>query len=73
MNFEEAKKTIPSNVLEYASLTGFNKISDKIVYEGCSYYPVADCYNGIPLPTGLPTYIKVDKGELSIYSGFLPI
>ncbi len=73
MTLEEAKKTIPSNVLEFAIKTGMNRISEKKEFEGCSYYPVGVRYEGSPCPTGLPTYIKVDKGELTIYSGFLSI
>lgn len=73
MDLNEAKKTVPSNVIEFAKETGWNQIGDEIKEGNCSYYPVGVYYEGSPCETGLPSYIKVENGELSIFSGFLSV
>ena len=61
---------IPNYITEIAAKNGFNSIEFAGRLDGSDYYSVGVVdKNGLPVPTGLPTFIQ-DKGRiLSIISG----
>lgn len=61
---------IPSAIRNEAARQGFNSVEYAGCLDGSEYYSVA-CISsdGTPLPTGLPTFIKDNNGELSVISG----
>lgn len=61
---------IPSAIRNEAARQGFNSVEYAGCLDGSEYYSVA-CVSddGTHLPTGLPTFIKDNNGELSVISG----
>lgn len=69
INIEDMKE-IPTQVKELAKKHGFNSVHYAGEYNGASAYSVGVVdSNGMPTPTGLPTYILLKDNNTSIVDG----
>lgn len=56
---------IPAHILQAAAEHCYNSVSCAGVIDGATYYSVGRVdEHGLPLPEGLPCYLKDDNGEV---------
>ena len=65
-----SKHNIPITVQKESARYGFNSVEYAGRLDGVDYYSVG-CVDseGVPVPTGLPTFIQDNGGQLSFISG----
>ena len=66
----EIKENIPDIVNEIALSEGFNSVSYEGEYNGAKVYSVGIIdKDGIPEPLGMPTFLLLKDGKVTIVSG----